>query len=144
MQKFKFKLETVRSHRTVLEERAMLAFAALQSEVAATTARIAALQLEFERVVSSRPARFDVEELALRERHLDDLRGRIESEERVREGLQARLEDARANLVSKRQDRETVDRLREIELAEHRKETARREQEMIDELATMRHSRRKE
>jgi flagellar export protein FliJ len=141
MQKFKFTLETVRSHRTLLEERAMLAFAALQNEVAACTARIAALQLEFSRVVSSRPARLNVEELTLRERHLDGLRLCIENEERVREGLYARLEDARANLVSKRQDRETVDRLREIELAEHRKETDRREQESIDELATLRHSR---
>lgn len=119
----------------------MLAFAALQGEVAACTAQIAALQLEFSRVVSDRPARLNVEELTLRERHLDGLRHRIENAERVREGLLARLEDARASLVSKRQDRQTVDRLREIEMGEHRKEADRREQGSIDELATLRHSR---
>ena len=141
MKKFKFKLETVLSHRTVLEEQAMRAFAEVQNELAACLARIVAMQMEFHQVVSTRPKTFDAEEMTLRERHLDQLRNRIEVQERLREGLAARLEDARERLVSARQDRETVGGLREIELAGYRKEVLKADQDAIDELATMRHNR---
>jgi flagellar FliJ protein len=141
MQKYKFKLETVLNHRAVLEEQAMQAFAEAQGQLAACTARIAALQLEFQQVVSSRPKTFDAEEMAMRERHLDNLRSRIEQQERIREALEARLEDTRNHLVKSRRDRETVARLKEIDFEEHRKKVEKAEQDAIDELATMRHRR---
>ena len=142
MQKFKFKLETVLNHRTVLAEQSMRAFAKAQGELAACIARVAALQMEFQQVVGNRPTSFDVEEMALRERHLDNLRSRIEQQERLQEGLAAGLEDARRHLVKSRQDRETVERLREIELADHRKRADKAEQDAMDELATLRHARK--
>lgn len=141
MQKFKFKLETVLKHRAALEEQAMRTFAAVQSELAACVARIAALEMEFQQVVSNRSKSFEVEEIALRERHLDALRGRIDDQERLREGLEARLDDARKHLVKSRQDREMVERLRQIELAEHARKALKADQDAIDEMATLRHGR---
>src|SRR6266540_3178741 len=98
MHKFKFKLESVLKHRTVLEEQAMQAFAVAQNELAACVARQAALQMEFQNVVGSRPeldAKFGIDEIKLRERHLDNLLSLIEQQERMREGLSARLDDER-------------------------------------------------
>jgi flagellar protein FliJ len=144
MLKFKFKLETVLKHRAVLEEQAMQAFAEAQSRLAACIARAAALELQFQQVVLSRPSSFDaceIEQLALRERHLDSLRRQIEEQERMREGLEARLEDSRVLLVRTRQNRQTVDRLREIDLAEYRKSVDKAEQDAMDELATIRFER---
>jgi flagellar protein FliJ len=144
MLKFKFKLETVLKHRAVLEEQAMQAFAEAQSRLAACIARAAALELQFQQVVLSRPSSFDaceIEQLALRERHLDSLRRQIEEQERMREGLEARLEDSRVLLVRTRQNRQTVDRLREIDLAEYRKLVDKAEQDAMDELATIRFER---
>jgi flagellar protein FliJ len=144
MQKFKFKLESVLKHRTVLEEQAMQAFAVAQNELAACVARQTVLQMEFQSVVGSRSELFDVDEIKLRERHLDNLLSLIEQQERIREGLSARLEDERIKLVKSRQDRETVSRLREIQNAEHQKQAEKREQEAMDELATLGHGRRGE
>ncbi len=138
MQKFKFKLEAVLNHRTVLAEQSMRAFAKAQGELAACIARIAAMRMEFEQVVANRPRAFDAEEMTLRERHLDHLRHNIEQQERLQEGLAARLEDARQHLVRSRQDRETVARLREIALEDHRKQVGKAEQDAIDETATLR------
>ena len=141
MQKFKFKLETVLKHRAVLEEQSMRAFATAQGELAACVARIAVLQMEFQQVVANRSKNFEVEEIALRERHLDTLRGRIEQQERLREGLEARMDDARKHLVKSRQDREMVERLRQIKLAEHAAKALKVDQDAIDEMATLRHGR---
>ena len=119
----------------------MQAFAAAQGELAACVAREAALQMEFRQVVSSRPALFNVEEITLRERTLDSILSQIDQLERLREGLEARLDDERLRLVKARQDRETVGRLREIESAEHRRNADKVEQDAMDELATIRYGR---
>jgi flagellar export protein FliJ len=142
MQKFKFKLESVLKHRTVLEEQAMLSFAAAQNELAACLARATALRMEFQQLVKKRPELFDVEEITLREGHLDSLLNMIEQQERIREGLEARLDDERVKLLKSRQERQTVTRLREIRYAEHKRESDRIEQEAIDELATLRYVKR--
>jgi flagellar export protein FliJ len=138
MQKFRFKLESVLRQRTVLEEQAMMSFAAAQNELAACVARISGLQMQFHHLAQERPKAFDVEELKLRERHLDSLLLLIEQQERLREGLEARLEDERIGLMKSRQDRQSVGRLREIRQAEHKREFDRQEQETFDELATVR------
>ena len=119
----------------------MRAFATAQGELAACVARIAVLQMEFQQVVANRSKNFEVEEIALRERHLDTLRGRIEQQERLREGLEARMDDARKHLVKSRQDREMVERLRQIKLAEHAAKALKVDQDAIDEMATLRHGR---
>ena len=149
MRKFRFKLETVAHHRTVLEQQAMQLFATIHGELAVSIQRIELLEAQFREVLEGRAVfgiepsdrGIAVEELLLRERELDGLRLKIEEEGRVREGLEARLEDARKALVHSRQDRETIERLREIDREAHRFAIEKYGQDLIDELATMRHGR---
>src|SRR5437764_2465699 len=106
MKRFKFRFEAVLKHRAVIEQTRLLAFAGAQSELAACDNRLAACREEFSRTVTDRPTRIDVEDIPRRERYLDTLNARITQDERTREGLAARMDDARVALITARQARE--------------------------------------
>src|SRR5579871_3492206 len=98
MRRFRFRFETVLRHRTILEELRLQAFAVIQNEMATIDARVAAYRSEYTRTVAGRPTSLDVDDIKRREQYLDALNARLEQEQRVREGIAARLEDARVAL----------------------------------------------
>src|SRR5579872_3440989 len=138
MRRFKFRFETVLKHRTILEEMRMQAFAIVQQEMVTVDARLAASRAEYARTVAGRPSSLDVEDIARRERYLDTLSARLAQEERVREGIAARLEDARVALLEARQACKALERVREQDLQEYMRLTAQAEQTAMDEMATQR------
>lgn len=142
MRRFRFRLEAVLRQRVMREEAALQAFAVVQGEMELSKARVTAAWQEYDHTVANRPTVIDVIAIAQREWYLDTLRARIEQEERIQEGIAARLEDARLALVEARQAREAIDRLRESEFNEYKRHIARLEQEVLDEIATLRHTRK--
>ena len=138
MKRFRFRFEAVLKHRTITEDLRMQDFARLQSELAACDVRVETLQSEFSRSMAERPTRVDVEDFPRRERYLDTLRVRIEQEERIREGIAARLDDARLALIAARQAREALERIQTADREMHRKVNALAEQNAVDEIATQR------
>jgi flagellar FliJ protein len=141
VKRFKFRFEAVLKHRTITEDLRLQELAALQAELAICDGRIAACKGEFDRTIAERPGQIDVEDFPRREQYLDTLRSRIEQEERIREGVAARVEDARIALIAARQAREALERLREADYKEYCREAALFEQNAIDEMSTQRFQR---
>lgn len=141
MKRFRFRLQTVLNHRAILEERAGQVFAALQQQLTACDMRIARLKKEYADAVADRQAHFDPIDIHYREKYLDGLLSLREQEERQREGIQARLSDAREALVAAKQEREAIERIRDREYDAYLAEVHHVEQERLDEMATMQHIR---
>jgi len=140
MRRFRFELETVLRHRRILESQHLQRLAAVQSELRACDARIARLRADAERALREWPGVVDLLDFAMRELYLEAVGARIEQEERVREGIAARMEEARLALVRARQDRETIERVREGAYREYLHEAERANQQALDEIATVRHA----
>ena len=141
MKRFKFRFEAVLKHRAVTEQTRLLTYARAQTELAASDVRLVTCRQEYSRTIAERPKRIDIEDIPRRERYIDTLNARIAQEERIREGLAARSEDARAALITARQAREALERIRESDHAEFERLGAVAEQNEIDEMSTQRHRR---
>lgn len=141
MKRFTFRLDAVLKHRAITEQLRLQEIAVVQTELAVCDARIAGCRREFDRTVAERPDRIDVEDFPRREQYLDAVRERIEQQERIREGIAARLEDARLALIAAQQAREALERIREADHKEYCREAALAEQNAIDEMSTQRFKR---
>ena len=143
MKRFKFRFEAVHKHRAIIENARLQEFARVQGELVACDARIVYLRAECNQTMTNRPSNIDVEDIPRRERYIDTLRVSIAQEERLREGLMARLEDSRKALIVARQAREALDRIREADEKEYLQHVALAEQNMLDEISTQRYQRAK-
>ena|SRR5207302_4002813 len=143
MRRFKFRFEAVLKHRAVMEDMRAHAVAAVQQELAACEARLAGLRERYERTLADRPNLLDLMEIALRESYVDSLRSRIEQEERIHEGIVARIEDARVALVAARQAREAIAKIRDRDHEKHVYLAHKAEQDRLDEIGMTRHGRDK-
>jgi flagellar export protein FliJ len=146
MRRFKFRLETVLRHRETIESLREQEFAAAQGYLQAIEARIATLQEEFRQMVAGRPGgaqgeRFDTQEIVDRERYVETLLAAIAQMQRRAEAARVQAEEKRRALVAARQAREAVSHLRDKDLVAHVALGNKLEQEALDELATLRHTR---
>ena len=141
MKRFVFRFEAVLKHRVVTEELRLQELARVQGEMSVCEGRIAQCRSEFDRTMVERPARIDVEDFPRREQYLDTLGVRIQQEERIHEGIAARLEDARLAVIAARQAREALERIRETDREKHRRDGLLAEQSALDEIATQRFGR---
>ena len=139
MRRFRFKLETVLRHRAIIERQRQQALAEVQNEMAACEVRLSAHLAEHGRTAKGGSGYLDMQDIAQREVYLAVLDARIAQEERIREGIAARLTDARTALLSARQARESIERVRLRHAEEHLYLTARAEQADLDEAGTLRH-----
>jgi flagellar export protein FliJ len=146
MQRFRFRLEAVLRHRETIESLREQDFAAAQSVVRGIEARIAQLWHEFRRVVMGRPVGeayqpFDATQIYDRERYLETVQAAIAQQERKLEAAQIVLEEKRVALVAARQARESVSHLHNRDLIAHVALCNKLEQDALDEMATLRHTR---
>ncbi len=141
MKRFKFRFEAVLKHRAVIEELRMHEYVRIQDELAICEARLAGCRDQYARTIAERPAKIDFEDIPRRERYLDVLNARIAQEERLREGIAARLDDARTALIAARQAREALKRIREADQAEHLRLALLAEQNALDEMSSQRYRR---
>ncbi len=142
MRRFRFQLQTVLHHRSTLETLRLQAFAEVQQELVESDQRLAALEDERSRLHGTWPRMVDLADIERREAYLRVLVQRNEREQRVREGIVSRLEDARLALLEARKAKQAIENLRAKAFDEYQMETLRTEQNALDEIATMRHERR--
>jgi flagellar FliJ protein len=138
---YKFRLERVRALRERHEEQAKQHFAvALQGR---ERSREQAGRAQ-DRIIEARHAqlRSTAQELRAHQSYLERMEQahRVALEELDRH--EQALEQSRTALTKASQDREALERLKEKGLADHVRETARVEQNLLDEIATSGHRRR--
>lgn len=141
MRKFVFRMRAVLRHRQIIEDLRLQDLSKVQAELAECDSRIQRIVDQAERTLREWPSSFNLADFAIRERFLDALRIQQEREERIREGIAARVEDARVALTRARQEREMIEKIRDRELLQYQHEMAALEQATVDEIATMRHAR---
>ncbi len=120
-------------------------FTSAQGHLARAEARIAAIKAAFRAAIMARGGtpgeRIDATSMLDRERYLLALHSEIVEQERFAEGARIVAEERRVALVAARQAREAVLHLRDQEAALYAAGVQRSEQELLDEMATLRHTR---
>jgi flagellar FliJ protein len=142
MQRFRFSLDPVLSHRKRREQEAQMELARQHRALEREEAAARALQLELRRHEEHRARQqvgaIDIRELLQAQEHTDALtRALTCQQERIAAAARA-VETARGELHRRRVDRESLERLRERRLAEHQAEALRIEQQFLDEAAVLR------
>ena len=141
MRKFAFRFETVLKHRTIIEEMKALAFGRVEIELSQCDDRIALLQATVKDTYSLSPMTLEGDPL-IRERYLEALREKIRHENIIRNEIMTRLNQARTELVKARQDRESIDRIKQNDLLIYKREALKSEQDILDDIASIRARRR--
>jgi flagellar FliJ protein len=142
MKRFQFTLDPALRLRRRREEEAQVALAERQRSLVREEAQLAELRRDLRRHEQARAdlqrRALDVSALVDADRYGDALyRALLLQEERVHAAAEA-VEAARAQLHRCRVDRETLERLRERRLEDHRREALREEQEALDEAFVLR------
>jgi flagellar FliJ protein len=125
-----------------MEELKMQALAEVQMELTECDERIISFLKEYEKTLMARPDVMNLEDFQVREQYLDILNQNISREERRKEGILGRVEEARQELVAASQARQAIERIRQKDQIEFQRELMKTEQEMLDEIASIRYIRR--
>jgi flagellar export protein FliJ len=147
VKRFKFSLQTVHDLRCSRKEEAERGLAQASADVAdaeerlekAKEARSAALE-GYSKTLRS--GVLDLREESLRMHYMTLLAQREEEDRKRLAALKHAREERRRALVDAARQAEVTESLRERHLANHRAETARAEQSLLDELATLASARR--
>jgi flagellar FliJ protein len=142
MRRFQFTLEPALQLRRRLEEQAQIELAEQQRRLEHENSRAEALHGELRRDEERRThlqrRSISIQELAQAEQYARSLIQAVEvQEQRVQEATE-QLEACRQTLQNRRTDRETLERLRERRLSEHRAGELRSEQQALDDASILR------
>jgi len=141
MKAFRFPLQAVLTLRMDRETKALEAFAQAQSEFEKIAARFRQIQEEIEDVFDRRRATLKT---TASSEDMQQLQQGLKALQETSRHCQAELEKAKAILEEKsrilleaRQQREIVEKVHQRQSARHQLQTARQEQRMLDDLATL-------
>ena len=129
-------------HRTIIEEMKTLAFGRVELELSQCDERIALLQAKVKETYSLPPMSVEGDPL-IRERYLEALREKIRHENIIRNEIMTRLNQTRTELIKARQDRESIDRIKQNDLLTYKHEALQSEQDALDDIASI-HARRRD
>jgi flagellar FliJ protein len=148
MARFRFRLQLVLEHKKRLEEVAQVELAEAQAaqlkEEAALrqlSAAEAAAVAELERQCFT--GRLNIEALQLGLGYVDILKAHIQRQTRIVARARQQAEAKREDLVTRLQERRTIEQLREQQREAFEREQARIETREADELVIMRHAHRR-
>ncbi len=142
MRKYRFRLESVLSHRVVVEDIKQRAHAALHLELAACAAQIDALRRQIRTTMKLTAGATEPETLVRREIYVGLIEKEIERLVDTRRQIEARLETARVELLAASHGKKAIERVQERDFQRWRVETAQAEQSEMDEIAISRHGRK--
>ena len=141
MKSFRFPLQAVLTVRMNRENKALEAFAFAQAEFEKIAVRVRQIQEEIEDVFERRRAVLratasseDVQQMQQGLKALQETSRRCQAE---LEKAQALLAEKSRLLLEARQEREVVGKVYQRQLARHQLHTARQEQRVVDDLATL-------
>jgi len=135
--RFKFRLEQVLKYRNQLEDQAKMAFGRAQAELAAQVEKHK--QLERTLVVQENLPYQDPQEYWLRSNFIRSLKEDIMQSELTRQRLELLVERRRHELVKASQERQLLDKLKEKQAERYAHEEEIKEQNNLDEIASIRH-----
>src|SRR5438876_91125 len=135
MRKYRFRLESVLSHRVVVEDIKQRAHAAIHVELAACVAQIDALRRQIRTTMKLTAGDSNPETRMRREIYVSSIEQEIERLNSVQTQIETRLEDARAELLAASQGKKAIERVQERDFQKWRAETAQAEQSELDEIA---------
>ena len=146
MRKFRFKLQTVLELRQAEEDRLLTELGALRREEAAEIDRLRQLRTQLraacdameDAVAKNAP----VVELARCDEYAKAKRDDVKVQELTLEGVRARAEAKRVELVEAMKDRQVLESLKNKQEREHILVQAGLEQKQLDDLASVRYARR--
>ena len=137
MARFKFRLEQVLKYRSQLEDQASLAFGQARSALAAQAEKLKQLETNLESQ-ESMPYR-SAQEYWLRGNFIRSLREDIAEAELARQRLELLVERRRHEMVKASQERQLLDKLKEKQAERYAHEQEIKEQNNLDEIASIRH-----
>ncbi len=137
MARFKFRLEQVLKYRSQLEDQASLAFGQARSALAAQAEKLKQLEKNLESQ-ESMPYR-SAQEYWLRGNFIRSLREDIAEAELARQRLELLVERRRHEMVKASQERQLLDKLKEKQAERYAHEQEVKEQNNLDEIASIRH-----
>jgi flagellar export protein FliJ len=146
MKRFVFRLETVLRHREIVSELREQEFAQAHGRYEVAQKRFEDLETHHRETVAKRPgadgvSSFNAAAIQSREKYLEALSAQIlQQYERV-EVARMIADEKRAQMVSARQAKEAVVKLRDKDLAAHQAEVEHKTQEALDEIASVRFQR---
>src|SRR5262249_9016497 len=133
----------VLDHRETIEDIKQRAHIAVQLELTACLARIDARWREIRATLRVAEATTDPQVKIQCDRYVSSIEKEIEQLAGKRIGIEARLEQARIDLVAASQGRKAIERVYKRDFDKWRAEQIRVEQSQLDEIALMRHGREK-
>lgn len=146
MRRFRFRLQVALDHAARLEESAKLALAAAMAERAEQARALEGLLGDRDRVGEELLARqtgaLDLPELERLRAHLEELCNRIAEQRQAIADSDRVIETRRDQLVDCMKRRQVLERLRSIQLTQHRQRELALETKELDDIAAMRHNRR--
>jgi flagellar export protein FliJ len=143
VRKYQFHLQPVLNHRVTVEEIKHRVHMSVQNELKACLARVEALLREIRATMEFAETSSDPEHKMRCEAYVVSLEREIEQLASDRKGIEARLEAARLDLVAASQGLKVIERVHERDFDKWQAEHARAEQAELDEIAILRHGRKK-
>ena len=137
MARFKFRLEQVLKYRSQLEDQARMVFAQARAELAAQAEKLARLRKNLDSQ-ESMPYQ-SAQEYWLRGNFIRSLREDIAEAEIALQRLELLVERRRHEMVKASQERQLLDKLKEKQAERHAHEQEIKEQNNLDEIASIRH-----
>jgi flagellar FliJ protein len=147
MKRFTFRLETVLRHREIVSELREQEFALAQGRYELAQKQLADLELHYRGTVAMRPdaaanTAFNAAAIHSREKYLEALSEQIIRQQERVDVARMIADEIRAQMVTARQAKEAVQRLRDKDFAAYRAEVEHKTQEALDEIASVRFARR--
>jgi flagellar FliJ protein len=134
-----FKLQSVLNYRTTLEEQAQQALALSQQHHQELTAAVTAQQQELneqDQVLKQRQEQgLTIAEIDIYESRINHCRNRSAQLQRQLEILEQKIAKQRETLLKAARDRQVMDKLKERQEAEFRREQERKERIQLDEIS---------
>lgn len=142
MKKFKFTLQTVHNVRELKQEREQLIFGELQNEVAKAVEQIEKIEEAYTRAIESYSTKLNcgrvmnMGEMELEALHISSLERQKRRAIEILAEKKRTVAEQRVKLAAAVREVKITDRLRENQVLRHRLETAKDEQNSLDEMVS--------
>jgi len=146
MRKFRFNLQRVLDYRETIEEKLLTELAAIRTQRDQELARLVDLTHArdlFRGKMKQELAEGSSDDIKQAYRYLNELMRQVRIQDAAVRRITERKDEKTAEVIEAAKDRKVLERLRDYKLLEHRREGETHEQKFLDDVACIRHSRRK-